>query len=102
MKTGNKVILLKAGNVRRPYVGTVTRQHNGHHITIEFKDNDDELWTIRARKTKSRGITKYSGWPTPVDHDDGTNWINLFCDWLLVMSYDDYIRAGYGHCLGED
>ena len=55
MKTGNKVILLQDGKMCRPYVGTVTRQHNGHHITIEFKDHDSELWTIRARKTKSRG-----------------------------------------------
>ena len=60
MKVGKKVFVCHDGKWGRRVVGTVVRQHNGHHITVEFTLAGDRV-VGKFRKANAIRYKKRSG-----------------------------------------
>ena len=64
MKRGNEVAVCYDGKYGRRVKGVVTKQHNGHHITVRFTpwpDGAKEV-DVRFRQLKYGNRKFYGGW----------------------------------------
>lgn len=69
MKRGQTVAVCYDGKYGRRVKGVVTKQHNGHHVTVRFTpwpDGDKEV-EIKFRQRKHRNHKFFGGWARYAD-----------------------------------
>jgi hypothetical protein len=89
MKFGNKVFVCHDGKWSRRVVGTVVRQHNGHHITVTF-DFDGKTQTGKFVKKNPIRYQKRDGCITFMKRPkryEGWLDIDYFCPWFAVYPF---------------
>jgi len=95
MKRGDKVFVCHDGKWGRRIVGVVIKQHNGHHITVQFEMEKGIPIVTKFRKEPAIHYKRNCGcffyMKRPAHYSGWAN-IDYFSPWFAVYKYKEQTK----------